>query len=159
MIDLKFNRIINKPIEEVWTFVVDEFAEADKWAAGTTSCRKGTAEEDFDRVCETETGKLMDTITRLDNENYVLEFSVKGLPFFVRSVVSTWTLNKCSENETEICLGPRIEVMPLIGSLMQIPMKIAFKKLYPELLNDLVTYIETGQPSLRKQKELELRKR
>ena len=123
MIDLKFNRTINKPINEVWKFVVDDFSKSHLWATGTTSCRKGEPQEDFDRICETETGKLMDTITKIDNENHLLEFSVKGLPFFVRSVLSTWKLNKISDTQTEIILGPRIEVKPVIGTLAQIPMK------------------------------------
>ena len=155
MLDLKFKRKINKPIEEVWRYIVDEFTNAHEWAYGTSMCRKGEAHEDFDRVCHTETGKLMDKITKVDNENYVLEFSVKGLPFFVRSVVSTWTLYKISDTQTEIMLGPRIEVMPVIGTMMQIPMKIAFKKLYPGLLDDLATFIETGKPSTRKQQEID----
>lgn len=155
MIDLKFDTTINKPIEEVWTFVIEEFANSHAWAYGTMSCRKGTESEDFDRVCDTETGRLMDTITKIDDENHVLEFSVKGLPFFVRSVVSTWKLRKLSNTQTEIILGPRIEVMPVIGTLMQIPMKIAFKKLYPGLLDDLATFVETGKPSDRKQQEIE----
>ncbi|MDW3649489.1 MAG: SRPBCC family protein [Bacteroidia bacterium] len=155
MIDLKFDTKINKPIEEVWRFIIDEFPNAHHWATGTPTCRKGTESEDFDRVCDTETGRLMDTITKIDHENHVLEFSVKGLPFFVRSVVSSWKLSKLSNTQTEITLGPRIEVMPVIGTLMQIPMKIAFKKLYPGLLNDLTTFIETGKPSPRKQKEID----
>ena len=88
-------------------------------------------------------------------ENYVLEFPVKGLPFFVQSVVSTWKVRKISDSQTELILGPKIEVMPIIGTLMQIPMKSALKKLYPGLLNDLAIYVETGQPSPRKQKELD----
>ncbi len=155
MIDLKFSRNIKKPIGEVWRVVIDEFADAHLWAYGTSSCRKGLPHEDFDRVCETETGKLMDTITKVDHENYVLEFSVKGLPFFVRSVVSTWKLKRISDTQTEIVLGPRIEVKPVIGTLAQIPMKMAFKKLYPGLLDDLAIYIETGRPSPRKQKEMD----
>jgi len=155
MIDLKFNRNINKPINEVWEFVVDDFAKGHLWATGTTSCRKGEPHEDFDRICETETGKLMDTITKIDNDNYVLEFTVKGLPFFVSSVLSTWKLNKISDTQTEIVLGPRIEVKPGIGTLAQIPMKIALKKLYPGLLDDMAIYVESGQPSPRKQKEVD----
>ncbi len=155
MIDLKFSRNINKPIGEIWEFVIDDFTKSHRWATGTSNCRKGLPHEDFDRVCETESGKLMDTITKVDNENYVLEFSVKGLPFFVRSVLSSWRLTKISDTQTEITLGPRIEVIPVIGTLAQIPMKIALKKLYPGLMDDLVIYIETGQPSPRKQKELE----
>ncbi len=158
MIDLKFEIKINKPIDDVWKVVSGEFTNAHKWATGTTNCRKGEKHEDFDRVCDNETGRLMDTITKMDNENYLLEFSVKGLPFFVRSVVSTWKLERVSVVQTKIILGPRIEVMPVIGSLMQIPMQIAFKKLYPGLLDDLATYIETGKPSLRKQKEIYSRK-
>ena len=148
MIDLKFKRKINKPIEEVWKYIIEEFSNAHEWATGTPSCRKGEDFEDFDRVCDTETGRLMDKITNIDNENHLLEFSVKGLPFFVRSVMSSWKLNKISNTQTEIILGPRIEVM-------QIPMKIAFKKLYPGLLDDLAIFIETGKPSPRKQKEID----
>ncbi|MEM6343378.1 MAG: SRPBCC family protein [Bacteroidota bacterium] len=159
MIDLKFNTQINKPIAEVWTYIIDEFHNAHEWATGTPNCRKGTESEDFDRVCDTETGRLMDTITKIDDENHILEFSVKGLPFFVRSVVSTWKLRQISSTQTEIILGPRIEVMPVIGTLMQIPMKIAFKKLYPGLLDDLRIFVETGQPSARKQKEIAARQK
>ena len=153
MLDLKFNRKINKPIEEVWRVVVDEFHNAHEWATGTPHCRKGEASEDFDRVCDTESGRLMDKITKIDKEHHVLEFSVKGLPFFVRSVVSTWKLKQISQTETELTMGPRIEVMPVIGTILQIPMKSALKKLYPGLLDDLATYIETGKASARKQEE------
>lgn len=52
-------------------------------------------------------------------------------------------------------MGPRIEVMPIIGTIMQIPMKSALTKLYPELLDDLAIFVETGKPSPRKQKELD----
>ena len=147
MIDIKAKRVINKPIDEVWKFIVEEFPNSHEWAAGTPSCRKGNASEDFDRVCDTESGRLMDKITKIDDENHILQFSVTGLPFFVRSVVSTWELNKISDTQSEITMGPRIEVMPVIGTIMQIPMKMSLQKLYPELLNDLAIYIETGKPS------------
>lgn len=155
MIDLKFNKKINKPIAQVWQFIIQDFHQAHLWAAGTPHCRKGLPHEDFDRICETESGKLMDTIIKVDDSQHILQFSVKGLPFFVRSVVSTWQLHKLSENETELVMGPTIQVMPIIGSLAQIPMKMALKKLYPKLLDDLTIYLETGNPSPRKQQELQ----
>ncbi|MEM8856755.1 MAG: SRPBCC family protein [Chloroflexota bacterium] len=155
MIEIKAKKVINKPIDEVWKFIVEEFHNSHEWATGTPSCRKGEASEDFDRVCDTESGRLMDTITNIDDENHILQFSVTGLPFFVRSVVATWRLNKVSDTQAEIVMGPRIEVMPVIGTLMQIPMKISLEKLYPGLLDDLATYIETGKPSARKQKEID----
>jgi len=158
MIDLKFNRIINKPIDDVWKCVFEDFTNAHLWATGTPTCRKGAPNEDFDRVCYTESGKLMDKIIKIDKENYMFEFSVKGLPFFVRSVVSTWKLRSITDTQTEITLGPRIEVKPVIGTIAQIPMKFAFKKLYPGLMDDLATYIETGKPSLRKQQEIDRKK-
>ena len=157
MLDIKATRKINKPIEEVWRFVIDDFSNAHEWAFGTTSCRSGTESEDFDRICDTETGKLKDTITKIDDANHVLEFSVSGLPFFVRSVVSTWSLETISDTETAITVGPRIETMPVIGNLMEIPMKKALQKLYPELLDDMAVFVETGQPSTRKQQELAAR--
>lgn len=154
MLDIKATRRINKPIEEVWRFVLDEFTNNHEWAFGTSSCRAGTSDEDFDRICHTESGTLKDTITKVDDTNHVLEFSVTGLPFFVRSVVATWSLKSISDTETDITIGPRIETMPLIGNLMEIPMKKALDKLYPELLNDMAIFVETGKPSPRKQQEL-----
>ncbi len=154
MLDIKATRKINQPIDEVWRFVVDDFSNAHEWAFGTTTCRSGTESDDFDRVCDTETGRLKDTITKIDEANHVLEFSVDGLPFFVRSAVSTWSLERVSDTETEITVGPRIETMPVIGSLMEIPMKRALERLYPELLDDLAVFVETGRPSARKQAEL-----
>lgn len=67
----------------------------------------------------------------------------------------TWTLRAVSPTQTELVLGPRIDVKPGIGTVMQLPMKMALKKLYPGLVDDLTTYIETGKPSARKQKEME----
>ena len=154
MLDIKVTATIDAPIDEVWRVVVDEFANAHEWATGTPTCRAGTEVESFDRVCDTESGRLMDTITTADRANHVFEFSVDGLPFFVRSVVSTWTMRALSDDTTELTFGPRIDTLPIIGPLLEIPMKRALDKLYPELLDDLVTYIEAGQPSARKQREL-----
>ena len=157
MLDIKATRKINKPIEEVWRFVVEDFSNAHEWAFGTTTCRSGTESDDFDRVCDTETGELKDTITKIDDANHIFEFSVDGLPFFVRSVVSTWSLERVSDTETEITIGPRIDTMPVIGSLMGIPMKKALEKLYPDLLDDMAVFVETRRPSARKQEELAAR--
>ncbi|MEM8707006.1 MAG: SRPBCC family protein [Actinomycetota bacterium] len=154
MLDIKVSRTIHKPIEEVWRFVIDEFAEGHRWAYGTNMCRPGSDDEPFDRVCETESGRLEDTITRVDDANHVLEFTVEGLPFFVRSVLATWSLRSLGDDATEITIGPRIETMPVIGHLAEIPMKKALLKLYPELLADMAVYVETGEPSARKQAEL-----
>lgn len=44
--------------------------------------------------------------------------------------------------------------MPIIGRIMEIPMKNALDKLYPDLLNDMAVFVETGRPSPRKQQEL-----
>ncbi|MEM7094105.1 MAG: SRPBCC family protein [Actinomycetota bacterium] len=154
MLDIKVTRRINQPIEEVWRVVFDEFTNSHLWAFGTPTCRPGTADEPFDRVCDTESGQLTDTITMVDEANHRFEFSVEGLPFFVRSVVSTWVLEAVSESETDITIGPRIDTMPVIGTIAEIPMKRALEKLYPELLDDLAIYAETGQPSARKQEEL-----
>jgi len=155
MIDIKIKRTINKPINEVWKFIIEDFTNSHLWAKGTTKCRKGNKSEDFDRICYTESGKLMDKIIKVDDENHIIQFSVTGLPFFVNSVVATWKATKISDTKTEVIIGPRIEVMPVIGTIMQIPMKMALNKLYPALLNDLAVYIETGKPSPRKQKEID----
>ncbi|MEM7288094.1 MAG: SRPBCC family protein [Actinomycetota bacterium] len=155
MLDIKVSRTIDKPIAEVWRFVIDEFANGHEWAYGTSSCRPGADDEDFDRICHTESGTLKDTITKVDDSNHVLEFSVEGLPFFVRSVVATWSLRAASDTATEITIGPRIETMPIIGRVMEVPMRKALEKLYPELLDDLAVFVETGQPSDRKQQELD----
>ncbi|MEM9463930.1 MAG: SRPBCC family protein [Actinomycetota bacterium] len=154
MLDIKQTRTIHAPIEEVWRVVVDGFTDSHEWAFGTTMCRPGTDAEGVDRVCDTESGRLMDTITTVDPEARLLEFEVEGLPFFVRSVVSTWTMVDLGDDRTDLTIGPRIETLPVIGRLFEIPMRRALTALYPELLDDLAVYIETGAPSDRKRAEL-----
>ncbi|MEO1059912.1 MAG: SRPBCC family protein [Actinomycetota bacterium] len=157
MLDIMVTRHIRKPIDEVWRVVVDDFSSAHEWAFGTPTCRPGTEAEDFDRVCDTESGRLRDTIVRVDEADHVFEFSVEGLPFFVRSVVSTWTLEPVSDTETALTIGPRIETLPVIGTLLEIPMRRSLERLYPELLDDLAVFVETGEPSARKREELAAR--
>ncbi len=156
MIEIKEKRVISKPIDEVWKVINNSFLEGHLWARGVVSCRKGNASEgNADRVSYTESGKLMDKITKLDHENYRLQFVVLGLPFFVKSVLATWELREVSSSQTEITIGPKIEVMPVIGTVLQIPMKMQLKKIYPRILEDFAIYVETGKASPAKQKELD----
>jgi len=151
MIVLKFTKTINKPIDEVWDVLVNQFAEIEKWATGVFESKQT---EDYDRVCKTSFGDLKEKILLKDEKQHILQFKVKGFPFFVKSAVSTLTLKEISKTETEVTVNPNIKTIPIIGTIMEIPMKMQLKKAIPGLIDDFVTYVETGKASSEKQEEI-----
>jgi len=152
MINLKIIKIVKAPIEKVWDVLINEFAEIEKWATGVFSSQKT---EDYDRVCKTSFGNLEEKILTKDKKQHILQFKVKGFPFFVKSAVSTWTLKEISKTETEVTVNPNIKTMPIIGTIMEIPMKMQLKKAIPGLMDDFATYVETGKASKSKQEEID----
>jgi hypothetical protein len=158
MINIKVKGTVQKPISEVWKEASNEFTSVSNWATGVYKSRGGKDAEECDRVCNTSSGRITENILTQDDKDYILTYSVNGLPFFVKSFTNTWTLRKISNSETEITLNPKIKTMPVIGTIMEIPMKAQFQKFLKTALEDFAAYMETGKPSEGKMKEIAERK-
>jgi len=159
MINLKYKRVINKPIAQVWDIIYKEFPTIEKWATGVYTSRGPKGNEKFDRMCVVSFGKINEYFVKVDEKNYHFTFSVTGMPFFVKKVRSTWSLRKLSPNKTEITFNPRLTTKGIIGMIMEIPLKYQFQKLVVQVGKDIAVYAETGRLSSAKRKENNKRKK
>jgi hypothetical protein len=155
MIDLSFTASINRPVNEVWKVVYTDFTKVGDWATGVFSSRPGKKEENADRVCKTFTGILYEKIISKDEKDHTMQIEAKGLPFFVKSMIGGYRLKEISKSNTEVTFFVKIRTMPLIGTIMEIPMKMQLNKALSITLDDLKTYTETGKFSLKKREEME----
>ena len=158
MINIKVKGTVKKPLSQVWEASANQFTSVSNWATGVYTSRVGNKEENCDRVCDTSSGHIEEDFITKDDTNHILSYSVKGFPFFVKSLSNTWTFKQISDSETEITLNPKVKTMPIIGTIMGIPLKAQLKKFMTVALDDFATYVETGKPSERKLKEIEERK-
>jgi len=154
MIQIKRKIIVNKPVQEVWKVLFEDFTKVGNWVTGVYASRPGTKEEDYDRVCDTFTGKLYEKIIHKDEKNHSFEVDAVGLPFFVKQFRGKWNLKKVSPTTTEANLELTIDTKGIIGAVMQVPMKLKLDKGLNELRDDLIIFAETGKISNSKQKEL-----
>lgn len=158
MIQIERTITVNKPIKDVWKAVFEDFTEVGSWVTGVYASRPGTKEENYDRVCDTFTGKLYENITHKDEKNHSFEVDAKGLPFFVKEFTGKWQLNKLTPTSTEATITLILHLKGIIGAIMQTPMKSKLNAGLNELSNDLTTFVETGKISNTKKKELQKRK-
>lgn len=159
---MEFRReiIIDQPIEEVWDIVGNKFGEAYKWASGINYSESyGTPKIEQahcnNRSCDLASGKIKEVIRVFDPKNYILEYEViEGFPFFVASGINNWRLTNL-DGRTKINMHLVIKTKGIIGAIMNPLMKMQMNGLTKSVLVDLKHYIETGEPSPVKTKELQ----
>lgn len=158
---MEFKReiIINKPINEVWEILGNQYSEAYQWASGL-SHSEGYGKPSIEgascnnRACTTTQGLIKEEIKEFDPYNHVLTYEViEGFPFFVDQGVNTWRLNALGQ-KTKVNIHLVIKTKGLVGSIMSPMMKLQMNKITTNALEDLKYYVEHGDPSPRKMKEL-----
>lgn len=151
--------IINKPIEEVWEILGNQYSDAYKWASGLyhsegygrpvlegTSCSS--------RACETSFGNLKEEIRVFDAENYQLSYEVmEGFPSFVKSGVNNWYLTEIEPGKTKVDIRFRGVTTGLMGAIMRPVMKRQLSSTLEDIVEDFRHYVETGMPSPHKVKD------
>lgn len=158
---MEFKReiIIDEPIEKVWDVLGNQYGAAYKWAGGINHSNeygnpKLAGAHCNNRACDTTTGKIKEVINKFDTKNYILEYEViEGFPFFVQSGSNNWKLTKQGER-TKVDMHLIIKTKGLFGTIMSPMMKIQMNKITAGVLDDLKHYVETGNPSPTKAKEL-----
>lgn len=158
---MEFKRtiIIDQTIEEVWDVLGNQFGEAYKWAGGlyhSSGYGKPTIQAATynNRTCDTSQGKIKEVIRDFDPQNYRLVYEViEGFPFFVDRGINHWQLQE-QGNKTQVNMHLIIKTKGLMGALMGPMMKMQMNKIVSVVLKDLKHYLETGQPSDSKAKEM-----
>ena len=151
--------VVDRPIEEVWEILGNQYGEAYKWAGGLFHSEGfGTptlADAPFSsRACKTSQGDLTEEIRVFDPENYKLVYEVvKGFPGFVEVGKNQWSLSPLG-NKTQVHMHLVIETKGIMGAIMGPVMGMQLKKVVSTVLEDFKHYVETGNPSPSKAKEM-----
>lgn len=159
--EFKKEIIINKPIKAVWEILGNQFGDAYKWASGINHSKAFSppvinGAPSNNRTCELPSGKIKEVIRKFDSNNRILEYEViEGFPFFVDTAINNWQLTKINSDSTKVNMHLVVKTKGLLGSIMNPMMKMQLKKQLVHIPNDLKHFIETGNPSQNKAKELE----
>ena len=146
---------INKPIDEVWEVLGNQFGDIDKWASLISKSEvSGTPTIDgvsFSiRSTETTGGPTKQELTSFNPANYSLSYkAIAGTPAFFKAVRASWALTKTDENTTQLILDFEIDFKG-IGGLLSPIVKLKLVKVGDELLEEFKYYVENGNPHPRK---------
>ena len=150
---------INQPIAAVWEVLGNQYSEAYKWAGGLNHSQ-GYGQPALEgascnnRACDTTSGKFQEEIRIFDPKNHTLEYeAIEGFPFFVDKAVNNWQLSQLG-NQTKVNMRLTVETKGLVGAIMSPMMKMQMNKIIATVLDDLKHYVETGEPSPSKAREL-----
>jgi hypothetical protein len=142
---------VNASAGQVWRILADEFVDISHWAGGVKSSKPNPEVGPFNgsavggRVCDVDGVGLTDErIVAFDPDGGVIGYSVtaEGLPSFVASLKSTWTVTPAGPNTSEVDMRIDATTKGLMGAVGSIPMGRMLGKSAPGLLNDLKTYAE-----------------
>lgn len=158
--EIKKEIIINESVEKVWDLLGNQYADAYKWARGL-NYSNGYGEPQFNgascnnRTCEVSGfGTIEEEIRMFDPKDHILTYEVKkGLPGFINTAVNTWSLTKVGTN-TRVNMHMKMATQGFKGMIMGPLMKMQLNKLVAGAMEDLKIYLETGKPSIQKQKEI-----
>jgi carbon monoxide dehydrogenase subunit G len=145
---------INKPIDEVWEVLGNQFDKIDRWSSlisksevSGPSTMQGVNYSV--RSTTTKTGISKQELTRFDTENHVLGYkSIAGTPPIIKQVNAEWRLTN-NGNTTRLVLDFNAE-MKGIGHIIAPIAKMKLGKVGDELLDDFKFYVENGKPHPRK---------
>ncbi len=160
VMNIKKEIIVNKSASEVWEVLGNQFPDAYKWARGLDHSQ-GHGEPVFDgascsnRTCEVPGfGKIQEVIKKFDPHEHILSYEVThGFPGFITSAVNTWRLIEQGFS-TKVEMNMEMQTQGIKGAVMGPMMKMNLTKMITGVLADLKTYIETGEPSDHKMKEI-----
>ena len=159
---MEFKREINidKPIDAVWEILGNQFGDAYKWASGLNYSKAFSPPRiqgapSNNRSCELPSGKIKEVLKKFDSKNHILEYEViEGFPFFVDMAINNWKLTEISPERTKVDMHLVVKTKGFVGSIMNPMMKMQLTKQIQHIPNDLKHFLETGEPSTHKVKEL-----
>lgn len=157
--EFKKSMLIDRPVDEVWEVLGNQYTAAYKWAAGLYHSEgEGTPKIEGaacnNRSCDTSFGRIKEEIRAFDADNFKLSYEViEGFPFFVDKGINNWKLMP-KGNKTQVDMHLVVTTKGLMGAIMGPMMKLQMGKTIATVLDDLKYYVENGKPSPAKAKEL-----
>ena len=157
--EIRTSFTVNKPADQVWDVLGNDFGGAAKWATGLYHSEEYGAPQLAgascnNRACDTDFGKIKEVVRVFDAKNYHLAYSViEGFPGFVKSGTNNWRLTPQGD-KTKVDIHFVGELQGVMGFIMKPMMKMKLGGALKQAGQDFKHYVETGQPSPAKAKEL-----
>jgi hypothetical protein len=175
MPELSTDFIVAAPADRVWDVIGRRFDRIGDWATAIPSStalprdhaavgsRQQFAAIDLDapvagRVCHTGirlVPQVTETLTAYDDTNRTLTYQASaGMPAFVTLARNTWTVTPLDPHRSRVSLRARFDTRGLLGLLGRWAILAQTRRASRHLAEDLRHYVETGQPSPRKLRQL-----
>jgi hypothetical protein len=167
--------IVAAPADRVWDVIGRHFDRIGDWATAIPSSTAlprghtavGSGPPDgaaalgapvAGRVCHTGirlVPQVTETLTAYDDTDRTLTYqATAGMPAFVTLARNTWTVTPFDARRTRVSLSARFHTRGLLGLLGRWAILARTHRTSRHLADDLRHYVETGQPSPRKLRQL-----
>lgn len=156
---LSGNLTINASATDVWRILAHQFDDIGVWASGIAKSTPNPNAVAIDsapvagRICHVPAfGEVHETFTMYDEEKMTYTYeALVGLPFFVTAARNTWQVRAIDATNCTVRFDAELELIPLIGFVLSIPMRWKLKSTIDETVEELKYFAETGQIHPRKQ--------
>ena len=147
-------RIVKAPRDTVWRVVADEFGEVAKWASVISENTIEGADDADGLLGAARTcfipgfgSSVSERVTVYDEEAGQFEYEVlQGLPPFVEKGTSAWTITAIDAETTKIVSTVTMEIADGTPAMPVGLTRGGFAQVMTVSLDDLVHYVETGEP-------------
>jgi hypothetical protein len=170
---LSTDLIITAPAEQIWEVIGRRFDRIGDWATAiihSTAIPDAPAAADSalpiaaaatdapvaGRVCQTGirlVPQVTETLIAYDDANRTLTYQASGMPPFVTLARNTWTVTAIDAHRSRVSLRARFDTRGLLGLLGRWAILTQTRRSSRHLTEDLRHYLQTGQPSPRKQRQ------
>jgi Polyketide cyclase / dehydrase and lipid transport len=153
------SKTINAPVNRVWQVLAHEFSEIGSWSSAVASSLPSEGDGPGDapisgRVCSTPGfGDLEETITHYSEEGRELTFEVNGMPSFVTLARNESTVRPVGSDRSEVTFRTTMETNT-VGKIMGPVFALKINSTLSTLLDELATFVEQGELSMKKAKQL-----
>jgi hypothetical protein len=175
MPELSTDIIVAVPADRVWDVIGRRFDRIGDWATAipvSTALRHNPAAVDSGlpvaavdldapvagRVCHTGirlVPQVTETLTAYNDTNRTLTYHASaGMPAFVTLARNTWTVTPLDSRRSRVSLHARFDTRGLLGLFGRWAILARTHRASRHLADDLRHYVETGQPSPRKLRQL-----
>jgi Polyketide cyclase / dehydrase and lipid transport len=169
MPQLSTNLTIDAPAGQVWQIIGPGFARIGDWAtnipasaaipAAGPACAAPTmaGAPVAGRACTTGVPlvpKITETLIAYDEASRALTYEARGLPGFITTARSTWTITPAGERECFITVTAQLQTRGVLGLIGCWAILAQARLAARNLQADLRHYVKHGAPSPRKQRQL-----
>ena len=146
---------INKPVEEVWEVLGNQFGQISNWASLIKESKvygdsKLSGVNYSIRETNTLKGITKQEITSFEPVKHSLSYkSISGTPPIIKEVRAHWSLKKNESNNTMLVMDFTADMKGL-GFILVPIVKKKLSKIGDELLEELKYYLENEKPHPRK---------